>query len=159
VSPPTIHHFGPDAAGIGGMETVIRVLAEHHVGGDIVMAHPTWRPQSRFASIPLALSAALKIPRLRRSDVVHVHLAEDGAFIREGALLVLARWLGKVTVVTIHGSSFLPFARKYGWLASGVLRRANLITCLVNAIGIPSARDASICSTNTLGNQRAPEDT
>jgi glycosyltransferase involved in cell wall biosynthesis len=130
VKPPTVHHFGDDPAYTGGMGSVIRVLAEHRVGGDIVVSHPTWRPNSRLASIPLALTAALRIPRLRKSDVAHVHLAQGGAFLREGALVVLARLLGKFTVVTIHGSGFLPFARRYGWLASGVLRRAHLITCL-----------------------------
>ena|ERR1017187_10233190 len=106
----TVHHFGPDPAYVGGIASCIRLLAEHQIGGDFVVAHPTWRPNSRFASVPLALRAALRIPWLRRSDIVHVHLAEDGAFIREGALVVLARLLGKVTVVSIHGSGFLRFA-------------------------------------------------
>jgi glycosyltransferase involved in cell wall biosynthesis len=35
-----------------------------------------------------------------------------------------------VTVATIHGASFLPFARRYPRLVSAVLRRADLITCL-----------------------------
>src|SRR5207244_10696685 len=38
--------------------------------------------------------------------------------------------VGHGSVVTIHGSSFLRFARSYGWLASAVLRRAVVITCL-----------------------------
>ena len=126
----TVHHFGPDPAYVGGMGSVIRVLTDNQVGGDVVVCHPTRRPDSRFGSIPLALRVALSIPGLRRSDVVHVHLAEDGAFIREGGLVVLARLLRKVTVVTVHGSGFLPFARRHASLTSGVLRRADLITCL-----------------------------
>jgi len=129
-----IHHFGPDPAYVGGMGSVLRVLEEHCLGGDTVKVHPTWRPNSRLASILLALRAALSIPRMRESDVVHVHLAEDGAFIREGILVVLARMLRKVTVVTIHGANFLPFADRHRWLASGVLRRAHLVTCLDRAV-------------------------
>jgi glycosyltransferase involved in cell wall biosynthesis len=78
----------------------------------------------------LALSAAADIARMGRSDVAHFHLAERGSFLREGALLVLARLRGLVTVATIHGSSFLPFARRYPWLVSRVLRRAHVVTCL-----------------------------
>jgi glycosyltransferase involved in cell wall biosynthesis len=125
-----VHHYGPDPAYVGGMGSVIRVLTEQQVGGDVVMAHPTWRPDSRFASFPLALRAAWGLARLRRSDVVHVHLAEEGSFLREGALVALARLLGKGTVVTIHGADFLPFAQKYTRLTAGVLRRAHIITCL-----------------------------
>jgi glycosyltransferase involved in cell wall biosynthesis len=128
--PLTVHHYGPDPAYVGGIGSVIRILTQHNVGADIAVAHSTWRPKARFVSTLLALRAALGIARLRRGDVVHVHLAEDGSFIREGALVVLARLLGRSTVVTIHGSGFLPFARRYNWLASGVLRNARVITCL-----------------------------
>lgn len=125
-----IHHFGPDPSFVGGIGSVIRVLDEHDMGGTTVESHPTWRPGARLASLPLALTAALSIPRMRKSDVVHVHLAENGAFVREGAIAVLARLLGKTAVVTIHGADFLPFACRHGWLTSAVLRRAHLVTCL-----------------------------
>ncbi len=130
MSHSTIHHFGPDPAYVGGMGSVIRLLAEQQVGGGMVVSHPTYRPNARLASLPLAAGAALRIPLLRKSAVVHVHLSEDGSFVREGALVILARLLGKVTVVTIHGCDFLPFARRHPWLARSVLRPAQLITCL-----------------------------
>jgi glycosyltransferase involved in cell wall biosynthesis len=125
-----IHHFGPDPEYVGGMGSVIRVLTERQMGGGSVVSHPTRRPDARLASLPLALRAALRIPRLRGIDVVHVHLSEDGAFVREGAIVVLSRLLAKATIVTMHGASFLPFARRHRRLASFVLRRANVITCL-----------------------------
>ncbi len=126
----TIDHFGSDPAYVGGIGSVIRLLAEHQMGGGIVVSHPTYRPNARLASLPLAVRAALRIPLLRKPAVVHVHVAEDGSFLREGALVILARTLGKVTVVTIHGCGFLPFARRHPALARSVLRRAQLITCL-----------------------------
>jgi len=130
MSQVTIHHFGPDPSSVGGMASVIRLLAEQQVGGGIVVSHPTYRPNARLVSLSLALGAALRICSLRKSAVVHVHLAEGGSFVREGALVILARSLGKVTVVTIHASDFLPFAQRYPWLARCVLRRAHVITCL-----------------------------
>lgn len=59
-----------------------------------------------------------------------MHLSERGSFLREGALVALARRRGLVTVATIHGAVFISFAGRYPWLVSTVLRRAHLITCL-----------------------------
>jgi glycosyltransferase involved in cell wall biosynthesis len=126
----TVHHFGPDPACIGGMETVIRLLAEHPAGGEAAVIHPTWRPNSRFASIPLAARATLGLLGVTRRDVVHVHLAKGGSFLREGVIVILARWLHKTTAVTIHGSTFLTFAAQHRLLVATVLRHAHLITCL-----------------------------
>src|ERR1700678_1831426 len=128
-----VHHFGPDPATVGGMATVIRVLTEHQVGGEVVDFHPTWRPQAPPATARLFATSAWALTRMPAGEVVHVHLSERGSFLREGALLALAHRRGLVTVATIHGASFLPFARRYPWLVSAVLRRAALVTCLDQA--------------------------
>lgn len=112
------------------MASVIRVLVEHQVGGDVVSCHSTWRPESRLTSARLALAAALTLLRLRRRDVVHVHLSERGSFIREGALVAVARRRGLVVIATIHGASFTPFAHRYPRLVAAVLRQTHLVTCL-----------------------------
>jgi glycosyltransferase involved in cell wall biosynthesis len=125
-----VHHFGPDPATVGGMATVIRMLTEHQVGGDIVDAHPTWRPRSPLVSAWLAAAAARALLQMPAGEVAHVHLSERGSFLREGALLALARRRGMVTVATIHGASLMPFARSYPWLVSAVLRRADLAMCM-----------------------------
>jgi glycosyltransferase involved in cell wall biosynthesis len=125
-----VHHFGPDPATVGGMATVIRLLTEHGVGGDVIDAHPTWRPESPLVSARLVAAAARALLVMPAGEVAHVHLSERGAFLREGALLALAHRRELITVATIHGASFLPFARRYPWLVSAVLRRADLVTCL-----------------------------
>jgi len=112
------------------MATVIRVLTEHDIGGDLVDAHPTWRPQSRLATARLFATSARALMNMPPSEVAHVHLSERGSFLREGSLVALAHRRGLVTVATIHGASFMPFAHRYPWLVSAVLRRADLVTCL-----------------------------
>lgn len=126
----TIHHFGPDPGTVGGMATVIRLLAEHDIGGDRVWAHPTWRPQMPIVSMSLAATSASTLWRLPTGRIAHIHLSERGSFLREGALVALARRRGLATVVTIHGASFLPFAATHPRLVSAVLKRANTVTCL-----------------------------
>ena len=154
----TVHHFGPDPAHVGGMASVIRVLTEQRVGGDVVVHHPTWRPNSRFASAGLALVAAIKILRMKKSDIAHVHIAERGSVVREGALLRLARWRGVVTATTIHGAAFLPFARRHPRLVSFVLRGARLITCLDQAVVDFARQSAPLARTELVPNPVAMDD-
>jgi glycosyltransferase involved in cell wall biosynthesis len=125
-----VHHFGPDPTTVGGMATVIRVLTENNVGGDVVDAYPTWRPQSPLMTTRLVATSAQALLHMPASEVAHMHLSERGSFLREGSLLALAHRRGLVTVATMHGASFAPFAHGYPWLVSAVLRRTDLITCL-----------------------------
>jgi glycosyltransferase involved in cell wall biosynthesis len=125
-----VHHFGPDPATVGGMATVIRLLTEHQVGGDVVGSHATWTPRSPLVSAWLAVASARALLQMPAGEVAHVHLSERGSFLREGSLVGLASRRGLVTVVTIHGASLMPFAHRYPWLVSTVLRRAHLITCM-----------------------------
>ncbi len=126
----TVHHFGPDPTTVGGMATVIRLLTEHRIGGDVVDSHPTWRPRSPLATARLFAASTRALLKMPAGEVAHIHLSERGAFLREGALVVLARRRGLVTVITLHGASFIPFAHQHPWIVSPVLRRADLITCL-----------------------------
>ncbi len=126
----TVHHFGPDPATVGGMASVIRIFTEQRVGGDVVDFHPTWRPDEPLTSARLAGAAARTLRHVPRGDVVHVHLSEKGSFVREGALVALARRRGARTVASIHGGEFVSFAARHPRLVSAVLERAHLVTCL-----------------------------
>lgn len=112
------------------MATVIRVLTEHQVGGDIVDAHTTWRPRSPVVSTWLAAASARALLQMPAGEIAHVHLSERGSFLREGSLVALAHRRDLIAVATIHGASFVPFARRHPSLVSTVLRRAHLITCM-----------------------------
>jgi glycosyltransferase involved in cell wall biosynthesis len=125
-----VHHFGPDPTTVGGIATVIRVLTEHQVGGDVVDSHATWKPQSSLATTRLVATSTRALLKMPAGYVAHIHLSEGGSFFREGSLVALAHRRGLVTVATLHGALFMPFARKYPWLVSTVLRHADLITCL-----------------------------
>ena len=99
----------------------------------MVDAYPTWRPQAPLTTARLFAASTRALRRMPAGEVAHIHLSERGAFLREGLLVALAHRRGLVTVATIHGASFMPFARRYPWLVSAVLRRADLITCLDRA--------------------------
>ncbi|HEY1834200.1 MAG TPA: glycosyltransferase family 4 protein [Solirubrobacteraceae bacterium] len=112
------------------MASVIRVLSEHRVGGDVVRAHTSWSPSARGKGAGHALRAAQVILAMSPGELVHVHLSERGSFVREGALLALARRRGLPTVATIHGAVFSSFARRHRRLAGAVLACARRVTCL-----------------------------
>jgi glycosyltransferase involved in cell wall biosynthesis len=80
----------------------------------------------------LSARAADRLLRLRGRDrtVVVVHLSERGSFVREGALLLLARARGFATVAHLHGSEFRPFADAHPRLVGRVLRAATLLISL-----------------------------
>jgi glycosyltransferase involved in cell wall biosynthesis len=112
------------------MGSVLRIIRDHHVGADAVSVDPTWIADSPLKSAGLTARATFKLARISPGEVVHVHLSERGSFIREGALLVLAKRRGLATAATIHGASFLPFARRRPRFVATVLRHADLVTCL-----------------------------
>jgi glycosyltransferase involved in cell wall biosynthesis len=130
VSTLAVHHFGPDPNTVGGMASVIRTLTEHNVGGESVYSHATWRPRSPLPTTVLFAASVRALLRIPSGQVAHVHLSERGSFLREGSLVALAHRRDLVTVATIHGASFVPFACQHPRLVSAVLRRTHLITCL-----------------------------
>lgn len=125
-----VHHFGPDPSTVGGMATVIRLCTEHSIGGETVDCYPTWSPHSPLVTVRLAGASALALLRIPKAHLVHIHLSEGGSFLREGAIIALASRRGLVTVATIHGASFIKFARRQPRLVSWVLQRASLVICL-----------------------------
>src|SRR6478609_5028807 len=113
----TVHHFGPDPSCVGGMGSVLRILTDNCVGGDEVILHSTWRPDSPFANAAMTARSLAEISSFRRESVVHVHLSERGSFVREGIVLAYARRRALPVVATIHGADFLPFAGRHPRLA------------------------------------------
>lgn len=66
-------------------------------------------------------------------NMLIVHLSQGGSFIREGALLWLARKRGFGTVAHIHGSSFVDFAGRHPRLVRFVLAQAGKVVVLSDA--------------------------
>ncbi|MFC9918988.1 glycosyltransferase family 4 protein [Agromyces binzhouensis] len=82
------------------------------------------------------LRAARSIRRIGdpSQNLVVVHLSQGGSFVREGALLRLARRRGYATVAHLHGSSFVEFARRRPALVAKVLTSASRVFVLSDAM-------------------------
>jgi glycosyltransferase involved in cell wall biosynthesis len=112
------------------MASVIAVLTTESLGAEHSSAVPTWVPHSHLKSGLLASRAAAIVLRLPRDTAVHVHMSEGGSFVREAAILAIARCRGLPRVITIHGPSFADFAERRPRLVGAVLRMARAITVL-----------------------------
>jgi glycosyltransferase involved in cell wall biosynthesis len=126
------YHLGPGLDYyVGGMGSVIDQLVSQKLGADAVRAIPTWwAPDAHLKSAALAAKAAAVLVRLPKETVIHVHISAGGSFVREAALLALAKYRGMRRVVTIHGHEFAEFGRERPTVVGRVLGMANAVTVL-----------------------------
>jgi glycosyltransferase involved in cell wall biosynthesis len=131
--PPTpLHaiHIGPDPDTIGGMQSVLRVIRDHSVGADRITIVPTWSGASHVRNARLVAAAGRAILAADRETIVHVHLSNGGAYLRDPPLVALARSRGHRTVVSLHGNDFVAFARDHPRVVRVALSPASHVTCL-----------------------------
>lgn len=123
-------HIGPHPLTVGGTQTVIRTIIDFGIGADVISAKPTWTGPAQFANFLMVRRAAGTILRADLDTIVHVHLSNGGAYLRDGPLIALARGRGLRVVVSIHGFDFPEFANAHPRLVKSILARANGILCL-----------------------------
>lgn len=137
-------HVGPDAGTAGGMATVITLLTRSPDPGVRATTAATWTPSSRDHGLTATLGVLARLLRSRdrRPDWVHAHLSEGGSFVREGAVLLVARALGIRTAATLHGARFGEFSERHPRLVRRVLDACRLVFPLGPHAG---ARVAALC--------------
>lgn len=123
-------HIGPHPLTVGGTQSVIRTIHEWKVGADQITVVPSWQGYDQRRNLSLVRRAAGAIVRADRETIVHVHLSNGGAYLRDGPLIALARSRGHRVVVTIHGFDFPEFAASHQRLIRAVLAPASGILCL-----------------------------
>lgn len=131
----SIYHIGPAPSCVGGMASVIRALVGLDWPGARVSALASWDNRITGGRWRLAGPVALRLWRLRRRAsevIIHIHLSQKKAFIREGGLGLWARLLRLRVYATIHGSSFVATSslRRWRWWYRWVLRRVDGVAVL-----------------------------
>lgn len=109
----------------GGTQTVIRVIRDHRMGADEIRVLSTWDGRHHAKNLFLTTRAALALARAPRSSIVHFHISNGGAWLREGALLRLARARGFRVVVTLQGGDFVGDVQRHPRLIGAALRCAD----------------------------------
>jgi glycosyltransferase involved in cell wall biosynthesis len=125
-------HVGRHGEAAGGMTQVVNGYLAGTFAEFDARAISSRDGSTGIRALRLAASAAARILRLRNRNrsVVIVHLSERGSFVREGALLLLARARGFATIAHLHGSEFTSFTDAHPRLVGRVLRAADLILTL-----------------------------
>lgn len=123
-------YFGPDVYSFGGTQSVIRTLRDHNVGADSTRAISTWDGPGHAKNFRLVGRALRELRRLDKATVVHVHMANGGAWLRDGLVIRAARARGLPVVVSLHGFDIDEFALARPRFVRFWLRRVQFITCL-----------------------------
>ena len=126
-------HYGPVGRLPGGIAQVVNVYASAGIPGwDVRMVCTVSAPGDPWSPLraTLGFGKLIRWRFSRKSVLVVVHLSQRGSFVREGAILLLARLLRLRRAAFIHGSSFVAFAADHPTLCRAVLRSANDIFVL-----------------------------
>jgi glycosyltransferase involved in cell wall biosynthesis len=142
-SPRRATHVGPVGSAAGGIEAVLRTYSTADWPHFDVSVIGSWSSSSRLFGLGPFLAALWHLLTRRRADlgVVHVHLSQEGAFLREGTLLRVAAMRRLAVCCTIHGSRFERFADSHPRLVRSVLKRARVVLVLSPAIRDRLARE------------------
>lgn len=132
-------HLGPTQKVPGGIASVIAVLVEGGQSFDHQTIE-TWEPGRLPSRIRIFVRAWRKLQSTPSETIVHAHASVGGSLLRKGLLLRTARRQGHRTAVTIHGSSFVAFARKHRYLTRWALAQSDVVFVLSPEIGDAVAR-------------------
>jgi glycosyltransferase involved in cell wall biosynthesis len=123
-------HIGPHPLTVGGTQSVIRTITDFGIGADKISVSPTWNGSRLFANSQLVRHAAGTILRASSDTIIHVHMSNGGAYLRDGPLIALARGRGLRVVVSIHGFDFPEFSDAHPRFVRAILSNAHGILCL-----------------------------
>ena len=129
-------HVGPGVYSWGGASSVIRVIRDNKIGADQIRALSTWNgpwpgsARGHAKNLFLTARSAVALTRASRTNIVHFHITNGGAWLREGALIRLARARGCRVIVTIHGDNFPEFAQSHPRIVGTTLNHTNHVILL-----------------------------
>ncbi|MCV7411495.1 glycosyl transferase family 1 [Mycobacterium florentinum] len=145
-------HVGPDMYSIGGTQSVIRVLCDNKIGADDIRVLSTWSGRNHLRNLLLMARAAVALTTVRRTTIVHFHISNGGAWLREGPMIRLASARGLRIVVTLHGPDFPEFARSRPRFVAATLKHADHVILLSEEARSAVAEVAPAVSTSVVAN-------
>jgi glycosyltransferase involved in cell wall biosynthesis len=147
-----VTHVGPDMYSFGGTQSVIRVIRDHKIGADHIRVLSTWNGRHHAKNSLLTARAGIALATSPRGTIVHFHMANGGAWLREGPLIRVARARGFRVIVTIHGSDFPQFCRSHARFVGATLNNADHLILLSEEARAAAERVASSVPTSVVAN-------
>lgn len=138
---------------IGGTQSVIRVIRDNRIGADEIRVLSTWKGRHRhLKNLFLTARAGAVLALLPRATVVHFHISNGGAWLREGSLIRLARARGLRVIVTLHGADFPAYARSWPRFVGATLKYAHHVIVLSEDARAAVAEVVPMAPTTVLAN-------
>ncbi len=143
----------------GGISSVVRLHARADVWRDMnCQLLSTYDERGKWHKLLAAFKAYFAAPRMvRRSQLVHVHLAGQMSLMRKLPIIALARAMRKPLIVHVHAlSQESLFQKTPRWAYRYVLEKADLVIALSNSwaesirLGTPAAK-VSVISNPVVG--------
>ncbi|SOX55734.1 glycosyl transferase family 1, partial [Mycobacterium ahvazicum] len=147
-----VTHVGPDMYSFGGTQSVIRVIRDNKIGADDIRVLSTWDGGNHAKSLLLTARAGVALARTACPAIVHFHISNGGAWLREGPLIRLARARGFRIIVTIHGSDFHDFAATRPRFVGATLKCADHVIVLSEEARVAVAAVAPSVRTSVVAN-------
>ena len=63
-------------------------------------------------------------------EIIHVHGASKGSFVRKAIIILLSKWSGKKVVYHIHGGGFKDFTKSHPKTVTYILKRCDTLVAL-----------------------------
>lgn len=142
-------HLGTDPQTIGGIQSVLRTIEDYSIGADAVSVVPTWVGPAHQRNGAAVARAARLIVSAEQETILHVHLSNRGAYLRDPPLAALARSRGMRVVYSLHGNDFPRFARTHPRFVRAALAPAQHLICL-SADAAAAVREAVASSHVTV---------
>jgi glycosyltransferase involved in cell wall biosynthesis len=118
----------------GGIGSVLRSYSKNMQGFKCVATYPSIPIKSKFLFFTLSVARLLKILATdKKIEIVHLHSASNGSFVRKGFISIIAKAFGKKTVFHLHGGAFKSFyeqAHIFKPLIRLVLKSSDKVICL-----------------------------
>lgn len=116
----------------GGMGAVLRNYENAIEDFNFIATHDHER--SKYLFFLIQLGKVIKFIMVHEDlEIVHIHSASRGSFIRKSLILMISKIFGKKVVFHVHGGGFIDFyeSNKYAQLIiRWILSKADLLICL-----------------------------
>jgi len=120
----------------GGMGAVLKLYKKHIPNFQIVYTYPDATDKNKLIYFAIALyKIAKKLSIDDQIDIVHIHSASKGSFLRKSLVLLMAKAFSKKVVFHIHGGGFKEFfavSKIRAKLILYILRKADKVICLTD---------------------------
>lgn len=130
---PKILYVGPDN-NKGGIGAVLSVYRKHLPEFQLIQTYPGDTSTNKISYFIKSLYLLVKkLLNDKAINIVHIHSASNGSFIRKSIVLLITKTLSRKVMLHIHGGSFkeyVAYSKLRAKYILGILNMSDAVICL-----------------------------